>query len=46
MSIPGIQNYSPPRAEVITLYFGQAILEGSSTLNDGREDGGWDNDIY
>ena len=38
--------YLPPRAEALPFLIGQPILDGSSTLDDGEDDGGWGNDIY
>lgn len=40
------ESYLPPRAEELPLLFGQPILEESSTLDDGEDDGEWGNDIY
>ena len=46
MIIKERQTYSPPLAELLYLYFQQPVLEGSSTLDDGEEDGEWGNDNY
>ena len=46
MKIPDRLSYSPPEAELLYFIFEQALLDGSSTLDDGSEDDDWGNDIY
>ena len=46
MKIPDRISYTPPEAELLYLIVEQALLEGSSTLDDGSEDDEWGNDTY